>query len=363
MNQVVSEKRLRKRILFINPGPFGSLTDTYYYYIHLKEYYDITHVGFDEGKEVINYDNIRLIHLNGGSSGLSQKRLFFKKIRELLNSENFDFILINYFIGCSLIRLFRRKSVVVDVRSSYIFKNKYKRFLYNIILFFEVHFFRNITVISKGLSNFLHLPGRSHILPLGAPQFPLVKKKFDSLKILYVGTFCQRNIPNTIFAFAKFYREHNSKIPMSYTIIGYGSEDDVANIQTAIMTQEMKDHISYIGVIRYPKLNKYLHDHNVGMSYIPIKNHYEHQPPTKTFEYLLSGMAVIATGTSENKKVISDSNGVVINDSIEDIYNGLKEIYIRRLSYDTEKIQKNAKSYSWEEIVNGNLIPYIESFN
>lgn len=350
-----------KKIVFINPGPFGSLTDTYYYYIFLKNYYDITYVGFDEGKEVLKYEKINLIHITGGSKKLSNKICFFRKVREVLKSENIDFILVNYFIGCAIIRLFTGNRIVIDIRTSYIFKNKYKRLIYNIILSFESRLFKNISVISKGLATFLHLPERCHILPLGAPLLPLIHKNFDSLKILYVGTFHQRNISNTIFAFAKFFREYCDEIPMHYTIIGFGSEDDIDKVINSIQTEKMTDHIFYKGVIRYPELTEYLNDHNIGMSYIPIENYYEHQPPTKTFEYLLSGMAVIATGTKENKKVINYSNGIIIKDSIEDIYIGLKEIYNRRIIYDTEKIQKNARKYSWEDIVNGNLIPYIEN--
>ena len=351
-----------KKILFINPGPFGSLTDTYYYYLHLKDHYEITYIGFDEGKEVQKFDKIRLIHLSGGSSELTHKMLFYKKIHEVMKLDNFQFILINYFIGCSVIQLFARKSIVLDIRTSYIFENKFKRFFYNIILFFEAHLFRNISVISDGLVNYLHLPKKSHVLPLGAPLFPLFRKDFNSLRILYVGTFRQRNIPNTIYAFTKFHKEYGNIIPLKYTIIGFGSNDDIEKIRTTIKSQGMTNYISYEGIIRYPELSKYLKDHNVGMSYIPIENHFENQPPTKTFEYLLSGMAVIATATNENKKVINESNGIVINDSIEEIYVGLKEIYIRRFSYETENIQKNAKKYSWEDIVTGNLIPYIESF-
>lgn len=350
-----------KKIVFINPGPFGSLTDTYYYYFFLKEYYEITYVGFDEGKDIIRYDKINLIHVNGGSKELANKICFFRKVREVLKRENFDFIMINYFIGCGIIRLFSGNKIVLDIRTSYIFNNKYKRLLYNTILSFESRLFKNISVITEGLATFLRLPVRCHILPLGAPLFPLVHKNFDSLSILYVGTFHQRNISNTIIAFAKFFREYCDEIPMHYTIIGFGSEDEINKIITTIETEKMTDHIFYKGVIRYPELTEYLNDHNIGMSYIPIENHYEHQPPTKTYEYLLSGMAVIATGTKENKKVINYSNGIIIKDSVEDIYTGLKEIYNRRNLYDTEGIQKDSRKYSWEDIVNGNLIPYIEN--
>jgi nucleoside-diphosphate-sugar epimerase len=70
----------------------------------------------------------------------------------------------------------------------------------------------------------------------------------------------------------------------------------------------------------------YFDIHNIGVSYIPMLKCFDNQPPTKTFEYLLSGMPVIATATNANKDIINDVNGVLINDNSEEVYNGLTAI-------------------------------------
>ena len=352
-----------KKILFINPGPFGSLTDTYYYYLHLKDKYNITYLGCKEDYEIRAFEDINLIHLDVKSNFFMKKIAFYKRIILLINSSDYEFILVNYFLGCSIINGFSKKKVIIDIRTSVIHPNRYNRLLFNSILSFEAKFFDSITIISKGLKGYLKLPEKSHVLPLGAPKTPLITKSFDKLKLLYVGTFHERNIIITIYGFSKFVDYLNDENVSHYTIIGNGSDMEISNIKNAIISAGMEKHISFIGVVRHPKLLTYLENHNVGMSYIPIKEHFQNQPPTKTFEYLLSGMAVIATGTLENKRIITNNNGVVIDDSIEDVYQGLVQIYNNRLQYNSEEIQKEAEKYSWETIVKENLIPFIERLN
>jgi len=350
-----------KSLLFINPGPFGSLTDTFYYCKILKDKYDITYLGFDESKPMVEMNGIRIIHLPGSGKKLRQKLLFVKKIREITRDYEFNFILIYYYIGCSIIRLFLKNNLVVDIRTSYISKNLFRRILSNSIMSLEVRFFEYKSVISESLARYLWLGSKLHILPLGAPSFPLIKKDFNSLNILYVGTFHQRNIVNTILGFTRFMSRHNNQLTAKYTIIGFGTDVETQEIKDAIASSGISDSISYDGIIRYPELIKYLEINNVGISYIPLRKYFDNQPPTKTFEYLLSGMAVLATDTSENRKIINDSNGIIIGESVDDICFGLEHIYLNRVKYISEYIQNDSCKYSWDNIVNFNLVPYIES--
>ena len=351
-----------KNILFIHPGQFGSQTSTYNYCLLLKENYNVDYIGFDEGLKNMNLEGINCIHLSQRQNVLASRIIFFKTIYKELKKKKYDFILVNYFIFCSVLSFFTKSKGVIEIRSGYIFSSYFKRFLYNTILFFEVRFFKNCTTISPGIVKYLHLPKRTHILPLGSKSFPLIKKDFESLRILYVGTFHERNISKTIHAFAKFHKEYNTKININYTIIGFGTKTEINNILNTIDILEMKDQVAYKGTIRGPELDSYLEEHNIGMSYIPIKKHFEHQPPFKTYEYVLSGLTVLATATKENKKVITRENGVVVGDSIYDVYEGLVQIFENRQFYNSLTIQKNAQQYSWDSIVNKNLIPYIENF-
>lgn len=99
---------------------------------------------------------------------------------------------------------------------------------------------------------------------------------------------------------------------------------------------------------------------NVGVSYIPQTAYYDHQPPTKTFEYLLAGMPVLATSTTENKKVINETNGILIQDNPDSFSKGLAILSDRLPSFDSLKIRKNSLAYSWQFIINEIMVPYLK---
>lgn len=352
-----------KKILFISPGQFGTHTGTYYHCLLLKDKYNITYIGLDDGQKNHNIDGIKIIHIRRERvrNGLLDRKIFFKVIREELKNRHYDLIITNYFILCSILLFITNVNVVVSIRSGFISSKYFMKILYNIFMFLEIKLFKNITSLSKGMIKHLHLPSRTRVIPLGGPSFSFKNKSFESLNILYVGTFHERNIDNTIYAYAKFFKEYKDFIDMHYTIIGIGSRNDTKKIVDTIDDLGMDKHISYKGSVRYPELDEYMMGHNIGISYIPLKSHFEYQPPTKTYEYLLSGMAVLATGTIENKKVIKNNNGVITGDSIEEVYCGLKHIYMQRLSYNSEYIQKESQIYTWDSIIKNILIPYIES--
>lgn len=349
-----------KKVLFVNPGHFGSLTDTYFYCLNLKELCDVSYFGIFEEENSMKFDEINIIHLRISSNVYLKKIIFIWELRKLLYKNKFDFIFVNYFLGCSLINLFKKNGINIDIRTSIINNNAIISSLFNFILKLEVSFFSKITCISQSLIDYLNLPRRTHVLPLGAPELSLIKKDFSILNILYVGTFRERNIENTIYGFSKFLSNYKNKNIATYTIIGFGSDLETKLIRDAIIAEGMQNNISFKGKIRYPELVNYFLVNNIGLSYIPIRECFDNQPPTKTFEYLLSGMAVLATGTKENKKVITKENGRIVGDSVDEISEGLVFIYENRHKFNSTEIQLNSNKYSWEYIVKSNLYEYIK---
>lgn len=349
--------------MFVNPGHFGSLTDIYFYYVNLKNVYDITYLGFDEDIATPEYEGIEIIHLKVKDNALIKKIILIKEIYKLIKGNDYDYVHINYFLGCSFINIFKRNYFNIDIRTGIISNNKYKKAILNTILTFEVGFFNHFTCISESLKEQLKLPKKTHILPLGAPHLPLIQKDFSVLKVLYVGTFHNREIVKTIYGFSEFVAKYNNRDVAIYTIIGFGSDEEIKEINDAIISTGMQKHIFFKGKIRYPELTTYLEEGNVGMSFIPITEYFDNQPPTKTFEYLLSGMYVLATDTKENKKVITNEKGLLIKDSIEEVSKGLQSIYENRHRLNSKDIQVQSQQYSWDKIVKNNLFLYIEQFD
>ncbi len=146
-----------------------------------------------------------------------------------------------------------------------------------------------------------------------------------------------------------------------YTIIAFGNEDEVMDIRNLINKLNLNDKISFLGEIRPPILYKYFDSSNIGVSFIPITKYFNCQPATKTYEYLINGMPVIATNTHENKKIINENNGVLINDDVNSFAEGLYILYKNRKQYSFNNITYLSSNYSWENILKKYLDPIINS--
>jgi glycosyltransferase involved in cell wall biosynthesis len=184
---------------------------------------------------------------------------------------------------------------------------------------------------------------------------------FNSLNLLYVGTFDDRNISETIKGLHLFLQNNEVRgIKICYTIIGFGSDSESFRILKSISEYHMSDFVKYLGRKNHNKLIHYFEQSNIGIVFVPQKPGYDCQPVTKLFEYMLAGMPVVATNTYENRLIVNENNGVLINDSAEDFCNGLMKIYNQRNSFSSSEIRKSVELYSWEKIVNTNLKPYLQ---
>ncbi len=358
----MSIKSLKKKLLIITRDQFGYHIDTYYYCKYAKDYFSMTHIGFDTGKQKIEIEGINCKYvLRKGNIIMRYLRFLLALLKEC--RKEYDVIFIKYFIGCSLLKLFnRRKIFVFDVRTGSVTKAFFMRKLSDFICRFESCFFSYITVISKSLAKKLRLPEKKvHILPLGAKPIDVSLKRNNSLKLLYVGTLNGRRIEDTIEGYARFYEEFGGFVDTIYYIIGDGHNGELEKLRTLVKQKGLDQVIHLLGYIHQSKLEKYFHQCNVGISYIPINDIYDCQPPTKTYEYLLAGMPVLATKTSENAMVINSSNGILICDTADSFYEGLKKTMSTIKCYDPIEIKNNALLYSWKNIVKDNFIPYIDS--
>ena len=348
-----------KNILIISPGQLGSHVGTMHYCELLSLNYNVTYLGISENKNYQFSNKIEAIHITPKKSAIGRKITLFKALKELVNNGKYDICMINYFIGCSFSLLFFRNTIFVDVRTSFITKENLKRFFLNTILAIEVNMFKNITVISNGLKTYLNLPKRSFVIPLGCPDFDKFSKLYNDFNVLYIGTLNNRNISKTIHGFASFYNKLENPQNVSFNIIGYGTAHEVAELKESINVTNLDKVIIFHGELRGSELKSFYNISNVGLSYIPINDFFNFQPPTKTFEYLSNGLITIATATYENTQLVNNSNGILINDSILDIEQGLKIIYEKRLTFNTRDIQSGMNEYTWFNIVNNILIPYM----
>jgi glycosyltransferase involved in cell wall biosynthesis len=179
------------------------------------------------------------------------------------------------------------------------------------------------------------------------------------MSLLYVGTLYNRKLHHAIEGFSTFYNRHKNLIPLKFSIIGSGPGNEISTLKDTAERLGVSSVVRILGRVPHDKIKPYFDTHNIGLSYIPITKYYDFQPATKTYEYLLSGMPVLATATSANQQVIDEKNGVISGDTPKDISDALATVYDRLSSYDSSVIRKNAATYNWKSITN-KLSSYLE---
>jgi glycosyltransferase involved in cell wall biosynthesis len=350
-----------KKLIIINQVQFGHHIDTFYYCKYLKDAFDIVYICWDHGLPKIKMDSTRVVYVSRKGNILIRSMRFLRQALGRIGDKK-AIIFIKYFKGVSLaLRLLRpTHCFVLDIRTASVHKSPVVRRFYDARLKFETRFFRHVTVISQSLAEKLNIAHKAHILPLGADVISSAEKILDGLHLLYVGTLFNRNIDVTIHGFKQFYEEFKNRIPLSYTIIGSGPDNEEQALRKLIARYGLEEILNVTGSIPHPQLKPWFDAANIGVSYVPLIDYYDCQPVTKTFEYLLAGIPVIATNTSENRKIIGPQNGVLVGDSAEDFYSGLKAIFEKRRLLDSAKIRNEAMEYTWENIVTKNLTVYLK---
>lgn len=342
---------MKRKLFFVNREQFGSQTDYFQYCKYLKNHFDITFLCWDHGRNKINEDGVNVIYISRNGNILCRYFNFIRSILNLIKSQHFYYIFIKYFSGCSIIPLLYNRKVLIhlDIRSGSVSLNSIHRNLKNYFLRFESYFFKSVSIISVGLQKLLNVSRNAYILPVGANPLIVNRQTDHKISLLYIGTFQNRCIDDTVVGLGLFISEY-PEADVHYTIIGNGCCGEIEQIMDTIKKYDLYRHVELTGYIPYNDLKYYLEKANVGISYIPVTPWYEYQPATKTFEYLMAGMPVIATGTFENKKIINEQNGIIIADNPESFANSLELLYDKIDGFKENLIRESVAENNWVTI-------------
>ncbi|BDD07998.1 hypothetical protein FUAX_04300 [Fulvitalea axinellae] len=324
----------------------------------MKSQFDIVFVCNDEGKDRINEKGIDVIY-SVGERRIKRVFSFLALIWAVSRKHQFSLIYIVYFRYAFVLRfLLWQKVLILDIRSAEIKNNKFKKSLLDHLLRFTAFVFPINTIISESLAKELRLKsGKYHVLPLGANKVDGGERSLSTPRLLYVGTLNMRSIEKTLYGFSKLLKQTSEA---EYYIVGTGSLEDVNRINVEIASLGIEKHVHLLGQIPYDNLRDYFLKANIGVSYVPKMAYFENQPPTKTFEYILSGLPVIATSTVENQKIVSNSNGVLVEDSKVAFSEGLLALWKIREKFSTEEVVKSCEFATYENIVNNNFAPFLK---
>lgn len=350
----------KKKLLILATAQFGYSTTTYKYCEYALDEFNITYVGWDYNLPKIELPPVKVKYVSRDSNLLKRNarllRAFHKEIQN-----DYDLIFLTYVRGISTIKMLNPKSkFLMYVDTFGVMPNEKKRKLYDGMLKFETSFFKNIAVISDGLAGRL---GREtyEILPLGGAQFTQEAKVFDHLELLYVGTLDNRNMIECVKGFHKYLQKYEKgKEETVFKIIGDGPDNEIEEMRDYVEANKLSKNIKILGYLPQSKLTPYFKSANIGVCYVPIYPYYEYQTPTKTFEYLISGLPVIATGTYENKKILKDWSGVVIEDNPEAFCEGVALLQEKKKNFNSERIRTEYAKHTWDNAVNSHFIPLVK---
>ncbi len=252
--------------------------------------------------------------------------------------------------------------MVFDIRSGSVQADPCRRGIENALLRFNSLFFRHITVISEGLKRRLRLPRRARVLPLAAERQSLLSAApRDELRLIYVGTFQNRHLERTVHGIGRHLAERDPGIPVRYTIVGFGSEAEVAAIRKAAIDHGLQDAVEIRDRVDHEEVPALLAEHNIGVAFTPKVPWFEHQPSTKIYEYLHSGLFCIATDTAANRDVISDANGALVDDTAEAFARGLDRVANMLPGWNPQAVVAGVRDFTWERVVSETLLPLLES--
>lgn len=349
----------KNKLLIIDKHHFGTLTDSYKWCEYLRHEFDITLICFDTGNPKIIMDHVNIKYVNYSGSALIRGIRFL--LISLFNIMFFNGkILVVYFEKCNILKkFFPKKRMLLDIRTLSVNVNASIRQAYDTKLINTCTKYDLITVISKGIKDKINLPNKNiQILPLGADCISHESKNYNTIKLLYVGTLTGRNIGKTITGLSTYIHNYNDT-SIHYDIIGDGNNHELDQCIELASKLNIDKFITFHGRLPYQQLTPFFDKCNVGVSFIPITDYFNEQPPTKTYEYALSGLYTIATKTNANSRIINDSNGFLITDTPEDFTCALEYIRQNKNNIDETTIRDSLKKHSWENIVNNHLKPIL----
>lgn len=342
---------MKRKLLFVNQTQFGYHISSVRYCKYLKADFDITYLCWDYCWNKTAEEGVEIKYISRQGNIIQRNVRFIKAVLKLTKREHYHCIFINYFRGCSVIPFFYRRKhrIHLNIVTGSVSSKSMNRNIYNLLLRFESYLFNSVSVISDGLQRLLKVTRNAYILPLGANPMIVNRQSKHKISLLYIGTFNKRCIDDTVVGLGLFIMKHPDA-DIHYTIIGRGWKNETDQIKDTIKKNELDEYIELKGYIPYNDLKQYYEKANVGVSYIPVTPWFEYQPSTKTYEYLMAGMPVIATDTYENRKIINEQNGVIISDNPASFANCIELLYDSIDDFKESVIRESVVEYKWETI-------------
>jgi glycosyltransferase involved in cell wall biosynthesis len=312
---------------------------------------------------------------NNRKKRLRLLEFIFKAIK-IINRENFDIVHIHssckYF---SLIKMLSKaNSKFIYHITSYPIQKSHLRSLEKMIfIYIQTFFVDKIIVQSQELKNKLvgiRKNKKAIVVPVGFnknifhgltdEEKKRIRKsigiKANEIILVYCGKISKiRNLTNMV---ESFYLVQKEKKNIRFLMIGDG--DAIDEIKEFALNKKIFGKLIITGEIPYRSVKNYLAIADIGISYIPINENFNYNPPLKTFEYLACELPTIATKTVSNQIIIRNNiNGILVDDNPTIIAKSILNLLNDKERQKLLKInsRRSILEYDFENVTRNTLIP------
>ena len=153
----------------------------------------------------------------------------------------------------------------------------------------------------------------------------------------------RKGIKYLIDAFIEFNKRHNNS---RLLLIGSGNLEK--ELREKVRKVNIQNKIDFLGAINHSKIAGYYQQSDVFV--LPSLNE---GMSNSLLEAMASGLAIIATDTGGAKKLIDNTNGVIVKkQNANDIFGALEKLYLNKKLLDSMKStsRKKIKETSWKKI-------------
>lgn len=349
----------KNTVFILQKAQFGYHTTTYMFCKYLRKYYRVIYLCIDAGKPKVDMEGVEVVYSPTARTVIERGFGYLTLCKKMIKSQPPSAVFAVYFPGVSLLPKKKETKVILDVRSGKISTSWVKRLFFDKLLWLETHRFQHVAVISESLRKRLNIAKKkSYILPIAADVLSKKEKQWNELNLLYVGALNFRNIHQTIEGCALFGAKHR-EAKWTYNIVAYGTAEVEASLKESVLKHGLQNHVFFHGRKTHAEIQHLWDNCNVGVAYIPQTSYFDCQPPTKTYEYLQSGMICLATNTHEHRLLINSQNGILHDANPNAFAHALEKMYLNKGAYASNTIRHTIENHTWSKIVENYLIPLL----
>ena len=256
-----------------------------------------------------------------------------------------------------------KKKFFLQTSTPSVNKSKVKRDLQDFMLSVNLRLFRYVGVVgveSLNVRKFRLKKSQICDIKIGMPDYGYKDRLFDEINLVYIGTLNTRNIWQAVDGFSLFVGR-NQNIPCSLHIIGGGGQNEINRLEQSIKQSNYPDKITYHGQLSVEEVVSVFNICNVGLAYVPINNYFQNSS-TKTAEFALCGMPIIATANNVRSKMVTDEIGVLCQDNPKSFAEALEVMWynLQQNKYSSKQIRAKFESCSISYSMSNYYIPILK---